>query len=476
MGIVSLHKNQQHIDITSIASFDHEPMVVELVGLTKCARTALTDRPLIVRCFPFRIGRISRTDLLSTAMLDLLLPDWQPYQVSRNHLIIDKKDGAILLIDESSTCGTCVDTTRFGAKIGAQSRVILDKGHHTLALGLADSPYLFSLEVRSVKVSDHLMLDSALPDRLPQARMLYDKLCGMERTLLTDASLPPAQRSATAGAMARAMVDRPDLLDLLQCLAGSPVSRGEFLSQHSVNVAIHSLALFGGLDYGPDDVVKLTAGAFLHDIGMMGVDRTIIFKNGALKPDELSSIKQHPRLASGLLYGTDDINIIALQLSRDHHERIDRSGYPRGVDLLPDYTRYVGLLDSFEAMTHDRPQRHAFTPHDAVRILADSPQPSFDADTRKAFINVFSFFPVFSIVRLSTGETAQVVRTTLGRPLAPHVRILLDRKGLPVPADRIVDLSSEPGVSITKDVKDRDLAQWCAQALESVSAPACSAT
>lgn|GEM_PF-693097 len=470
MRIFPLHKNQQHIDITRTTSSDHDNVVVELVGLTKCARTALTGRPLIVRCFPFRIGRLSRTDLLSTAKLDLLLPDWQPYQVSRNHLVIDRNNGAVFLIDEASTCGTCVDTMRFGAKIGAQSSVILDKGHHTLALGMADSPYLFSLVVRAVRASDHLMLDGALPDRLPQARMLYDKLCSMERDLLTDASLMPAQRSTTAGSMARAMVDKPDLLDLLQCLAGSPVCRGEFLSQHSVNTAIHSMTLFGRLNYALDDVVKLTAAAFLHDIGMMGVNRDVLLKNGALKPEDFAAVKLHTRFASGLLRGTDDIGEIALQLARDHHERIDRSGYPRGVDLLPDYTRYMGLLDSFEAMTHDRPQREAFTPHEAVRMLANSPRPSFDSDTRKAFLNVFSFFPVFSIVRLSTGETAQVVRATQDCPMAPRVRVLLDRTGQQVPAERIVDLSREPGVSIIKDVNDRGLARSCAKVLDSVSA------
>jgi len=466
MRLPFLRRDPQPVDSSHIVlGSSDQDTVVELVGHTKAARAALGDKPLIIRCFPFRIGRISRTDPSSTAKLDLLLADQQPYHVSRLHLTIDRIDGTIVLIDSASRCGTCVDTTRFGSKIDAESRVVLAGGRHTLALGLADSPYLFQLEVRALKASDHLSLDGMLPDRLPQARMLYDKLCSVEQNLLNDRSLSPLQRSTTAGSMAKAIIERADLLDLLQCLASSPLSRGDHLAQHSVNVAVQAVTLFGKLGHSPDDMVKLTAGALLHDIGMQGVDRNILLKTGKLSSAEFDAVKRHTSLGGELLSGTDDICTLAALLARDHHERIDRSGYPRGVDVLADHTRFLGLLDSFEAMTHDRPQRQAFTPHEAVRKLAASTDSTFDPETRKAFLNVFSFFPVFSMVRLSTGETGQVVSANQGRPLAPQVRVLLDRTGRPMHEQRIVDLSCTPGISIVKDVVDRDLSRQYSEAM-----------
>jgi hypothetical protein len=70
---------------------------------------------------------------------------------------------------------------------------------------------------------------------------------------------------------------------------------------------------------------------------------------------------------------------------------------------------------------------------------------------------VFSLFPVSSIVRLSTGETGQVVAVNEGKPLAPQVQILLTSEGKPKQENKLIDLSREREIHIVKEVNDREL-------------------
>ena len=415
--------------------------VVELVGLTRFARVALGSKPLTILYFPFRIGRLSRTDLSSSAKQDLLLPDNQPYSISRNHVVFERENGKVFLVDLDSSCGTIVDNIAIGQKDRGEGRVELSCGQHTIAIGGADSPFLFQATVRTMKPADSLAIDNDIPDKFPQARMLYAKLCQYEQNLLNNRELSPQERGMAAEGMVRVIVSRPDLLELLQRLASNPVSGSDYLAQHSVNVTIFSIVLFKNLEYPQDDMVKIAAATLLHDIGMQDIDRAVFLKNTTLTAEEYGVIKRHTEIGGELLRCSDDVCSVAAALARDHHERIDKSGYPRGINILSDVTRFVGILDCYEAITHDRPQRPAFLPPEAMRILAASNNTAFDPGTRKAFVNVFSFYPVSSVVKLDTGEIGQVVGVTQGQPLAPTVRILTAADGTPDVEQRLVDLS-----------------------------------
>lgn len=416
--------------------------VVELVGLTKYARVALGSKPLTVLYFPFRIGRLSRTDLVTSAKQDLLLPDNQPYSVSRSHVAFEKVDEKVFLVDQDSRCGTIVDNTPIGKRNGAVTRVELGLGPHVVAVGGADSPFLFQATVRALQPADSLAINNDIPDRFPQARMLYAKLCNYEQNLLSNLELPPDERGLAAEGMVRTVASRPDLLELLQRLASNPVSGGDYLAQHSVNVAIFSLILFRNLQYAADDQVKIASAALLHDIGMRHIDQSLCLKKSVLTAEEFGIVKRHTDVGCDLLRSSDDVCMLAAAMARDHHERIDKSGYPRGINVLSDVTRFVGIIDCFEAITHDRPQRQALSPPEAMRILSASNNAAFDPDTRKAFVNVFSFYPVSSVVKLDTGEIGQVVEVTRGKPLAPKVRILAGPDGNAVAEHRLVDLGA----------------------------------
>jgi HD-GYP domain-containing protein (c-di-GMP phosphodiesterase class II) len=435
--------------------------VVELAGLTKTARQVLFNQPLILLYFPFRMGRLSRSDPKSTSQQDLLLPDFRPFYVSRNHIVFDRRGDDIVIIDETSTCGTIIDDRLIGKRANGENYAILVPGPHTIAIGGPGSPFLFQALVRQQKPSDFLALDQSIPDHLPQARQLYRKLCEYESHLL-DGPMPGAgDRLQSTLEMARVMANRPDLLEPLRCLASNPVCGAEYVAQHSVNVAIFSIALHTTLKTPQEEMVPIVAATLLHDIGMQEIDKGILSKKGALSKAEFDKIKRHTTVGRELVSGTDSLHEIAAAFTGSHHERIDQSGYPGGTGMLSDRVRLLGFLDAFEALTHDRPHRQAFSLHQAVRMLTKREDSSFDMDTRKAFLNAFSFFPVSSIVKLSTGEVGQVVGINQGRPFAPQVRIIQGKSGSNgKSADgRLVDLGKEHLISILKEIPERELFQ-----------------
>jgi HD-GYP domain-containing protein (c-di-GMP phosphodiesterase class II) len=434
-------------------------LVLELSGLTKTSRMVLNNHPLVILYFPFRLGRLSRSDPRSTANQDLLLPDFRPFFVSRNHIVFDRDQDGVAIIDEASTCGTMVDNTLIGKMTDGRNHALLQAGIHTISIGGPGSPFLFQALVRAQKPSDFLALDHSIPDHLPQARMLYQKLCQYEKRVIEDTSFSGEARVKAAEEMARVMVSRPDLLGPLRCLASNPLCDADYLAQHSVNVAIFMIALYTDLKYTHEDLVPIVTGTLLHDIGMTGIDPAIIRKNGELSKNEFNEIKRHTILGSDLLAETGGMNDIAVSFAGGHHERIDRSGYPNATSMLSDHVRNLGFLDAFEALTHDRPRRQAYTPPEAVRMLTMRENSAFDMETRKTFLNAFSFFPVSSIVKLSTGELGQVVAINRGRPLAPQVRILQSMNGKENESGRLVDLGQEHLISIVKEIPERELFQ-----------------
>jgi len=80
---------------------------------------------------------------------------------------------------------------------------------------------------------------------------------------------------------------------------------------------------------------------------------------------------------------------------------------------------------------------------------------SFSPKLLKTFVNIFSLFPVFSIVRLNTGDIGQVVKSNLDWILRPIVRVLFDKYGEALPVKKEIDLSKEEHLFITKDISDR---------------------
>lgn len=152
-----------------------------------------------------------------------------------------------------------------------------------------------------------------------------------------------------------------------------------------VTVLTQRLARFMGV--GDEEMVHITRGALLHDIGKMAIPDSILLKPGALTKEERELIKQHPQLAFDMLRRIEFL-LPAVDIPHYHHEKWDGSGYPDGLqgEEIPLAARIFPVVDVWDALTSDRPYRKGL-PQDEVkaRIKADAGS-HFDPQVVEAFL------------------------------------------------------------------------------------------
>ena len=131
------------------------------------------------------------------------------------------------------------------------------------------------------------------------------------------------------------------------------------------------------------------AGILLHDIGKIFIPKNILNKPGSLTDEEWKIIKRHPVDGFELLKNIKGMEISA-EIIRHHHERIDGKGYPDGLkgDQISMGAKIVCVVDSFEAMTADRPYRKAKLKEEAITQLIENSGTQFDPQVVNVFVEL----------------------------------------------------------------------------------------
>jgi diguanylate cyclase (GGDEF)-like protein len=167
------------------------------------------------------------------------------------------------------------------------------------------------------------------------------------------------------------------------------------LHQHSKGVAAMAEAIGTQLGLDPDQLVDLRRVADLHDIGKVGVPRTILDAPSPLSKQEWRFIHQHTLIGERILASAPALAPIA-QLVRSTHERYDGTGYPDQLagEEIPLLSRIVFVCDSWDAMTNGwRPYRTALTPQQAQAELQDNAGTQFDPTIVEAALTVIRHRP-----------------------------------------------------------------------------------
>jgi HD-GYP domain-containing protein (c-di-GMP phosphodiesterase class II) len=250
--------------------------------------------------------------------------------------------------------------------------------------------------------------------------------------------------------------------DLVEPLYYSLIFQGgkeRTIEEHTVEVAIFSLLVGLGLGYNKKRLLPLAMVAFLHDVGMYKMHIAILRKKGKLSEREFNEIKRHPELSAGILSKLGDKFGWLANLSLQVHERIDGSGYPRGLDgdKIHEFPLIVGLVDIYSAMIQDRPYRNRIEKTRALKGIISSNKDKFPTKIVKAFLNQISFFPAGSHVKLNDHSGGRVISTNREFPLKPIVEILYDHTGNKLKTSKIIDLSKQPLLYITESIDEREL-------------------
>jgi len=147
-------------------------------------------------------------------------------------------------------------------------------------------------------------------------------------------------------------------------------SKDQYTAQHSAAVAMYCRDIATRLELSDDERNSVHFAGLLHDLGKVGVPDAVLRKESRLTPEEWSLIRQHPAKGAEVLSHLAAYQGIA-DIVLYHHERLDGSGYPRGVtaDRIPELSKILAVADAYHAMTSDRPYRRALSSFEALREL-----------------------------------------------------------------------------------------------------------
>jgi HD-GYP domain-containing protein (c-di-GMP phosphodiesterase class II) len=225
----------------------------------------------------------------------------------------------------------------------------------------------------------------------------------------------------------------------------------DYLFQHSLNVCIYSTVLGMAHGYNRSELMTLGLGSLLHDIGKTQIPYELLRKNAQLTEDEFSCMKKHTEYGFQLLKDEPNIPLLAAHCAFQHHERLNGSGYPRGIQGsdIHDYAKWIGLVDSYDAMTTHRVYRKAMLPHQAMEIIYTGTDTLYEKKKIELFRDKIAIYPLGVNVSLSTGEVGTVVGLNVMFPQRPTVRIMQSPEGQDISAPWDMDLSQKLSIMIT---------------------------
>jgi len=204
-------------------------------------------------------------------------------------------------------------------------------------------------------------------------------------------------------------------IDLMETLGSAVAQRDSNTSLHNYRVTIYAVRLAEAAGLDKEAIRQLIAGAFLHDIGKIGISDTILLKPAKLSVDEFSTMKNHVRLGVELLKKSP-----WLQRARDvvecHHERFDGTGYPSGLSgqAIPIRARIFAIVDVFDALTSKRPYKEAFPFDKAMTILRDESPGHFDLRLLAVFESIVE--PLYrEISESQPGQVEAKLRSLIDR-------------------------------------------------------------
>ncbi len=206
----------------------------------------------------------------------------------------------------------------------------------------------------------------------------------------------------------------------------------EYLYQHSFQVTLYSIAIAKELGYLAEDLRLIGIGALLHDIGKLMVPKEVLTKPEHLSSEEFETMKQHTRYGFNLLRNLHSISLIVAHCAFQHHERIDGSGYPRGlVDFeIHPFAKIIGVADVFDAVTTSRVYREKMLPSQGLAILEAGAGTIYDARIVKALKGSVVHYPTGVILKLSDGRRGIVSRQNTSNAALPWIRIFEEQNQL----------------------------------------------
>lgn len=177
-----------------------------------------------------------------------------------------------------------------------------------------------------------------------------------------------------------------ELMNVLGCVIAE---RDSDTNTHNYRVTFYALRLGEAIGLSCEKIYDLVAGAFLHDVGKIGIRDPILLKPEKLTPEEFEVMKTHISLGVNILNKSSWLSN-ARDVVEFHHEKYDGTGYPHGLkgEAIPLNARIFAIADVFDALTSTRPYKEPWKADDAIALLERDSGTHFDPQLVSVFAKI----------------------------------------------------------------------------------------
>jgi diguanylate cyclase (GGDEF)-like protein/putative nucleotidyltransferase with HDIG domain len=362
-------------------------------NLTNAARhdplTALLNRRGFEEVFDVELERARRTE----TPLSLIVADLDRFKELNDEQGHAAGDEALRMVGRAiNTAKRSFDS---GARVGGEEFALLapnsnEHGAYMLAerirgdieRAFAGKPTAITASFGIATFPLHGQSAEALLRAADQA-LYASKRLGRNRSVISSAEVPGILARAPRG-QEESHVELASLLNLAEALD----LRETGSTSHCHRVARFAELMARELGLEPDEVEHVRLAGILHDVGRIGMPDELLRKRGPLTAEEWRLVRSHPAIGARMVETTDFEDIRGWILA--HHERPDGLGYPEGRtgEEVPIEARILAVADAYEAMTAERPYRHALAPDEAARELRRGSGGQFDEEVVEALLRV----------------------------------------------------------------------------------------
>ena len=314
----------------------------------------------------------------------------------------------------------------------------------TGALGLRELGTLKSAELQSFPDKDSWSNE----------RQTYERVTQLTFGLLDKIALDSGESSETVRAIVDSCVDsvisNPYALALISQMQRASAE----LESHAVACCALATSFGRFLGMNNKELENLALGALLHDVGMLKLPSSVVRSQNRLSPQQKEVAHLHASKGSAILT-SNEYYWPAVDIAYAHHERVDGTGYPRGLKgaAIPYNARIVSIVDVYDRLTSsDSYRQPILSPTNAMGEIYAGKGTQFDSQLVEKFIRFMGVYPLGTLVQLNTGETAIVVEKNPFYMVLPKVLVVTSNQGTKI-KPFVVDLFEEKSRSEESKIK-----------------------
>lgn len=199
----------------------------------------------------------------------------------------------------------------------------------------------------------------------------------------------------------------------------------ESLYYHVLNVSILSMMLAKNLGFSEEDIKLIGLAALFHDIGKLKIPTQVLRKTEPLTAPEINLLKMHTKYGVELLKLTEAFPINAFDIILQHHEMLDGSGYPAGLNAaqIDNKAKVVAVVNEFDNLCHPSDASKARSPHHAMSHLFKSMKGKLELNYMAQLIKMMGVYPPGTVVMLTDQRVGLVMSVNSEKLLYPNVLI-----------------------------------------------------